>query len=96
MIDLKKVNCNTPDMHNRAARDMPPTMIKNVATPMFSAFSNRVARMFEGVVSTSPRSRSPSRLPMSREPHSSFELGGAVSAVEGTKAERRYCEIATK
>ena len=69
---------------------MPPTMIKNVATPMFSAFSTRVARMFEGVVSTSPRSSSPSRLPMSRDPHSSFELGGATNAVEGTKAERRY------
>ena len=69
---------------------MPPSIIKNVATPLFTTFSTRMARMFEGVVSASPRSRSPSRPPMPRDPPSTFELGGAVSTIEGTKEERRY------
>ena len=40
-------------------------------------------------MSTSPRSRSPSRQPMPHKVSGGFELGGPVEVVEGTKEERR-------
>lgn len=86
--------CNIPASYSsplRASKEMPPSTIKSIATPMFTGFS-RVTRLFEGVISTSPRSRSPSRPPAMRGPPSSFEMGGTAAASEGTKEERRYIE----
>ncbi|THH10470.1 hypothetical protein EW145_g1291 [Phellinidium pouzarii] len=82
-----------PTVDARTAKDMPPSVIKNVNTPLFNTFSSRMSRLLEGVVSHSPKSRSPSRLPMSPGAKSGFELGGTTAAVEGTKEERRYLAL---
>ncbi|KAL5501511.1 hypothetical protein ACEPAH_8771 [Sanghuangporus vaninii] len=77
----------------RKARELPPSVIKTVATPMFTSFSTRVSRLFEGVVSSSPRSRSPSRPRMSPNSPSGFELGGATDVSEASKEERRFMAL---
>ncbi|KAL5520107.1 hypothetical protein ACEPAG_1767 [Sanghuangporus baumii] len=78
---------------SRKARELPPSVIKTVSTPMFTTFSTRVSRLFEGVVSSSPRSRSPSRPPMSPKSPSGFELGGATDVSEASKEERRFMAL---
>ncbi|KAL5482713.1 hypothetical protein ACEPAI_9307 [Sanghuangporus weigelae] len=77
----------------RKARELPPSVIKTVTTPMFTSFSTRVSRLFEGVVSTSPRSRSPSRPRMPPNSPSGFELGGATDVSEASKEERRFMAL---
>lgn len=78
------------DWLHRKARDLPPSVIKNVNTPLFTSFSSRVTRIFEGVVSSSPRSQSPSRPALPHKVTSGFELGGPAENIDGTKEERRY------
>ncbi|KAI5122806.1 hypothetical protein M0805_000148 [Coniferiporia weirii] len=82
-----------PTVDARTAKDMPPSVVKNVNTPMFTTFSSRVSRLFEGGFSTSPKSRSPTRPPMTPGAKSGFELGGAMVAIEGTKEERRFLAL---
>ncbi|KAL5524599.1 hypothetical protein ACEPAF_9739 [Sanghuangporus sanghuang] len=77
----------------RKARELPPSVIKTVTTPMFTSFSTRVSRLFEGVVPSSSRSRSPSRPRMPPNSPSGFELGGATDVSEASKEERRFMAL---
>lgn len=82
--------CSLLNTLDRKARELPPSVIKNVNTPLFTSFSSRVTRIFEGVVSSSPKSRSPSRPPLPHKMTSGFELGGPSETIDGVKEERRY------
>ncbi|EJC98098.1 uncharacterized protein FOMMEDRAFT_171452 [Fomitiporia mediterranea MF3/22] len=82
-----------PTVDARKAKEIPPSIIKNVSVPMFSSFSTRVSRLWEGMVTPSPRSRSPSRPRMPAKASSGFELGGSVETVVGTKEERRFLAL---
>ncbi|KAH8114537.1 DDHD domain-containing protein [Phellopilus nigrolimitatus] len=82
-----------PTVDARKAKEMPPSVIKNIQQPMFTSFSSRVSRLFEGVVSTSPKSRSSSRPPMASKSSSGFELGGPTEIIYGTKEERRFLAL---
>ena len=75
----------------RRARDLPPSVIRNVNTPLLGTFTSKVSRLFDGI-SGSPNTHSPSR-PTSplgvEEGVGEFELGGAAETLSGTKEERR-------
>lgn len=77
---------------SRKAKELPPSVIRNVHTPLLSSFSSKMSRLFEGRMS--PRSGSPARPKAKSFPSSGgFELGGAAGEVEGTKEERRFLAL---
>jgi len=85
-----------PCVDSRRAKDLPPSVIRNTNTALFTNFSSRVTKIFEGIstpfYSSSPRSDSSSR-PMSPAGGRGFELGGPSETIDGTKEERRFLAL---
>ena len=84
--------------HNRKAKDLPPSPIRNTTAPLFTSFSTRMTRMFDGFPYPfsrgSPRSASPAGSVDAQRRDSGFELGGQTEVLLGSREERRWVNFA--